>query len=172
MWWLSNLLMVSWQIFNSSHSDMLHLHLSIWRKLSPELWLEEASPLPPHQSLQCLCPLTTSHLSPYSPTACPGYPPASETWPNLHPDRNPDAESLATSHTRGSTATSTLIQHWLGSQTRLWPLLKPKLSNWFDSGNTVCFSYHSLVISMLLKGSIRYVFISSNPCLSPPQKVP
>lgn len=51
-------------------------------------------------------------------------------------------------------------------------LLKPRLSNCFDSGNTFCFSYHSLVISMLVKGIRGYIFISSNSCLSPPKEVP
>lgn len=45
-------------------------------------------------------------------------------------------------------------------------LSNPGLSDGFDGGSAVCFSYRSLVISGLLKGSTRCVLISSNPCLS------
>lgn len=133
---------------------MLHLHLSIWRKLSPELWLGKASPLPPHQSLWCPCPLTTCHLTPYPPLPAQDIPQPQRldqiliqnTW--LPP--TPEAVQLPAHWPNAGWALKLGCGHFL---------LKPRLSNWFDSGNTVCFSYHSLVISMLLKRSRRYVFI-------------
>lgn len=146
---------------------MLHLHFSIWRKLRSELWSEKASPLPPHHS-----PSSHPHFCSYR---------------LLHAQDIPQPRKLDQTHTQTEIW---IHKAWLPptvEATQLWAhwptvwafkfgcghfLLKPRLSNCFDSGNTFCFSYHSLVISMLVKGIRGYVFISSNSRLSPPQEVP
>lgn len=90
---------------------------------------------------------------PYHP-AGPGYSLASHSGQNPFPARGPSPESP---HWRQHSS-ETLTQHsWgfeLGGDHLL---LKTRLSNQFDSSNTLCFPYHSLVISMLLKRSMKSI---------------